>query len=99
LTYKEIPCPWCRGTGRYLQFEDNPSRDPTIVALMEWAASKHGVQLSAVLTGSRRRRIVAARDEVIRALYQEGLSRSQIGRVLHRDHSTILHSLRKMKLV
>lgn len=68
-------------------------------AIIERVAQEHDVPSSFILSASRAHRAVAARDAAIRAVADErpGLSLPQIGRIFNRDHSTILHSLRKTR--
>jgi DNA-binding NarL/FixJ family response regulator len=44
------------------------------------------------------RRVYAVRCRVIAKAHREGLSDMAIGRALNRDHTTILHALKKMGL-
>ncbi|OOY15382.1 hypothetical protein BMI85_16175 [Thioclava sp. DLFJ4-1] len=54
-----------------------------------------GVKLSAILGPSRLKEHVRARDMVIYAAKRMGLSASQIGRELDRDHSTIIVAIQR----
>lgn len=57
------------------------------------AAANHKTTPTRVLSDCRTRRDVYARREVMRRLYDEGFSYSQIGRWLNRDHSTVMFGL------
>lgn len=59
---------------------------------------RHGVTYAAVMSKARNRHVVAARTEAIWALkeWRPSLSLPRIGRLMGgRDHTTILHALRK----
>ena len=68
-------------------------------AIIREVAEKTGVSYDLIMSPSRNKRIVAARDQAIRAVCDEysNLSLPQIGRIFGRDHTTILHSLRKTR--
>ena len=53
-----------------------------------------GVPVELVMSRSRRRSAVRARQAVMRRLRADGFSTVQIGRWLGRDHSTVVHGLR-----
>lgn len=58
-------------------------------------AQEYGVDVAALTNGRRFAELVEAREEAARRLYNEAhLSVTDIGRILHRDHSTVLHYLR-----
>lgn len=50
---------------------------------------------AAILGGSRRREVVQARDAVVALLRRAGWSSPMIGRVLGRDHSSVLTAARR----
>jgi hypothetical protein len=55
------------------------------------------VKVSDVLSRKRTARVVRCRWEIIRRLrYELKLSLPQIGRIIHRDHTTVLHALQTM---
>lgn len=60
------------------------------------AAANHKTTLPQVLGESRSRCDVYARREVMRRLHSDGFSYSQIGRLLDRDHSTVMFNLGKI---
>ena len=56
----------------------------------------HGVTLNDIVGPFREARIVRARNEAIYQIrHTFTLSLPQIGRIFHRDHTTIMHSIRK----
>jgi chromosomal replication initiation ATPase DnaA len=59
------------------------------------AASRHGVAVDDILSRSRKSKHVAARKEVMHLYRDAGFSLKQIGLALGRDHTTVLHGLRK----
>lgn len=61
--------------------------------LIEAVAAEFGLSYGEVIGTGRTRRFVAARAVVARILRDRGWSTTQIGRWLHRDHSTIIHLL------
>lgn len=60
-------------------------------------AGKHGVSVADVKGPKRTKRLVAARHEAIIAAYRlrKDLTSPQIGREFGRDHTTILHAVKK----
>lgn len=66
--------------------------------IMEVAIA-HGVSYEDILGRSRARHLVAARHEAIYEVRKRRphLSLPQIGRIFKRDHTTILHALRRME--
>ena len=59
-------------------------------------ATRHGMTVDAMKGHSREARFAKARWEVMVALRDEGFSMPRIGRILNRDHTTVLHGLRRM---
>lgn len=55
----------------------------------------HGIPLSQVLSESRVRRIARVRQEIMWRSYEAGHSLPKIGRVLNRDHTTVLWGVRQ----
>ena len=69
-----------------------PARKSRVIELLYIVAGEHGVSTEDILGQRRHKRIIAARHEVIRRAYLEtGLSTTQIGRLLNRDHTTVLY--------
>lgn len=64
-------------------------------AVAERVAQAHRLTLAALASPSRRRRVVVVRDAAALAMRQAGATLAEIGAVLHRDHSTIVDSLRR----
>lgn len=61
------------------------------------AAANHNTIIPLVLGQSRARAEVHARREVMQRLHSDGLSYSEIGRLLNRDHSTVMFNLGKIE--
>jgi chromosomal replication initiation ATPase DnaA len=64
---------------------------------MEFVADisrQYKITTATLLGESRARHIVSARREVAEHLHDQGLSSVQIGRLLNRDHTSILHLLK-----
>lgn len=80
--------------------EINASEKPSVIDLIRLVASKHGVTVSAIKGSARHRAIVAIRHEAMAFVYKlrPDLSLPQIGRVFNRDHTTILHAVRKLEI-
>jgi chromosomal replication initiation ATPase DnaA len=57
-------------------------------------ARRHGVTVAEVLSTDRRRILVWARQEAAYLLRGQDLSYPQIGELLHRDHTTVIHAVR-----
>ena len=68
--------------------------------LIRVAALRHGVRYGDVIGESRSKYVVAARDHAIRLIWTHCrlMSLPAVGRLFDRDHTTILHSLRKQGL-
>jgi chromosomal replication initiation ATPase DnaA len=64
-------------------------------ALVEDAAREAGCSVAVILGHQRRIEAVRARWRAMRRAYDAGYSLPQIGRVFNRDHSTVLHAVRK----
>lgn len=67
------------------------------LAIVEEIANRHEVKVADILSPKRCKKIVAARDEAIRALgiANPRWSYPDLGRFFGRDHTTIMHSLQK----
>ncbi len=80
--------------------------DPATVKIHEqlkrrgflWIAAlvsiKHGIDLETVLARGRSKTVMLARRDLYLQLRMQGLSLPEIGSLLDRDHTTILHGLR-----
>ncbi len=60
-------------------------------------AAKHYYTLDDILGPSRFKRLVAVRRLCILMLREQDYSTTEIGRIMCRDHSTIVHALNKGK--
>lgn len=66
--------------------------------VIDRVARKHGVSKSEILGRERTARISAVRHEAYAAVRDStGMSYPAIGRIFRRDHTTILHGIRKHK--
>lgn len=64
--------------------------------LLRLIALKHQISAETILGLSRKKDVVLARTEAICLIYQHTQwSLPQVGRFMHRDHTTVLYSLRK----
>src|ERR1700730_10946094 len=64
-------------------------------SLVEQVAREYGTTFDAILSMERTDKIVRARqDAMFRLRREEGCSSSLIGRLMQRDHSTVLHGVR-----
>lgn len=64
--------------------------------LVGWLASHHHTTVDAVLSPSRMRRDIDARQQACWVLHRAGWSYSAIGRLLDRDHTTVMHAVSKI---
>lgn len=60
-------------------------------------AQKYCYTVEDMLGRSRFKRVVAVRRLCILMLREKGYSTTEIGRIMNRDHSTIVHALNKDK--
>jgi|TARA_Y100000310_G_scaffold98792_1_gene96565 hypothetical protein len=60
-------------------------------------AAELGYTLAQLQGRSRRQALVAARDDIATLLHDDGATAVAIGRILHRDHSTILSALERWR--
>lgn len=67
--------------------------------IIKAVALKHNVQVAAIMGPSKSGRIVAIRHEAMVRVYQArpDLSLPQIGKLFDRDHTSVLHALRKVR--
>jgi hypothetical protein len=64
--------------------------------ILHECAKDHGVTVEDLIGWGRTTRLVNARRDAIWRLHQRGtMSLKQIGRLLNKDHTTILHAIRK----
>lgn len=66
--------------------------------ILHAVAKNHGVAASEILGNSRKRHVINARFEVFYRLRIDlAMSYTKIGTVFHKDHSTILHGVNKVR--
>lgn len=82
---------------RAAEEQGTPVERVTVKSIIRMVADKHGLSVDAILSQRRDRLTVAARHEAIvtAATLREDLSLPALGRQFKRDHTTILHALRK----
>lgn len=57
-------------------------------------AKKHNVDPNSIVNPNRKKSMVVIRRELVwRAVHEAGYSRARVGRMLRRDHTTIIHDL------
>lgn len=66
-----------------------------LLELVDERAKAHHVTRTDVLGRSRTKSVAAARQAVYRGLRERGLSYPEIGRLLDRDHTTVMHACRE----
>jgi len=75
---------------------EEPEVEVTPSDILQRVAAEAGITSELILGDSRGVEAVRARDRVIWLLRMDlGMGPSEIGRFLNRDHSTILHSIKK----
>ena len=74
---------------------------PSIAEIIKATAVRHSITVSALLSQGRSRHLVAARHEAIALAHaaRPDFSLPALGRIFRRDHTAILHALRKAKRV
>jgi len=69
---------------------------PSYRTILREVAAKHNTTVAAIIGGSHARSIMPARRQAAARMYLElGMSLTSIGERMNRDHTTILHMLRK----
>jgi chromosomal replication initiator protein len=58
-------------------------------------AEGYGYTVADILGPSRHRHLVSVRNRCVFMLRDKGYSTTEIGRIMNRDHSTIVHALNK----
>lgn len=71
-------------------------RERLLLAVSE-IADRHEVELHEVLGLTRRRNVVNARHEAMSALHDQGMTYPQIGRFFGRDHTTVMHGVKRWR--
>lgn len=62
--------------------------------MLQWVAKKHGIDPMMIQNGGRQKRLVAARHELWwRVRTELNYSFPRIGRLAHRDHTTVLYAV------
>ena len=64
--------------------------------VLEAVASTSGVTVAEITGPVRTERCVRARDVVVAILRARGMSYPEIGKLLHRDHTTIMHAISRI---
>lgn len=65
--------------------------------LAQLASFQHGISLKEMTSPARSSEITAARNAAMALMYQHTqMSTPAIGKIFHRDHSTVVHSLQKL---
>ena len=64
---------------------------------IEAIAKKYGFTAEDILGKKRYKMLVKVRRKCVVMLREKGYSTTEIGRIMQRDHSTIVHSLQKSK--
>jgi chromosomal replication initiation ATPase DnaA len=67
------------------------------LAAIDAIAQEHGYTVEDILGKSRLKRLVYVRRLCVLMLREKGYSTTEIGRVLNRDHSTIVQALKCMQ--
>lgn len=67
------------------------------LAAIEAIAQEHGFTAEDILGKSKFKMLVKVRRKCVVMLREKGYSTTEIGRIMKRDHSTIVHSLQKSK--
>ena len=62
---------------------------------IEHMAEGYGYTVADILGPKRRRHLVFVRNLCVFMLRDKGYSTTEIGRIMNRDHSTIVHALNK----
>ena len=79
--------------------EKRPFRElPSKIPIKDWAqdyCNDFNVDMTTIMSRSRKQEIVDIRYEFIKAAYVSGYKCTTIARFLKRDHSTILHAINK----
>jgi chromosomal replication initiation ATPase DnaA len=67
------------------------------LAEIDAIAELHGYTLADILGKSKQRPLVEVRRKCVLRMRNKGYSTLAIGRIMNRDHSTIVHSLQKSR--
>ena len=69
----------------------------SVQAIIDEVAQKHCVDVSLIMCDCRYPEVVRARWEIMQRLHVGGLSHSQIGRILGKNHTTVMYGLRQVQ--
>jgi len=84
---------WCTRCGRY--FDEQRYNDP-VPEVVRLASVLWNVPVKQLLSPSRKAAVVAARQPIMAVLYHQfDMTLADIGAELDRDHTTILHGIRR----
>lgn len=76
---------------------DQPEK-PTGKEVALRVCKAHGITMDELCSDQRHKKLVLARHEAMLAMSEEtALSVTQIGRILNRDHTSVLHGVRSLK--
>lgn len=73
----------------------NMKERKSIAQIVHEVAESCGLTWEQIVRNARHRDVVQARQMAMYIAYREGFSTPQIGAVLNRDHTTILHGIKK----
>lgn len=74
-----------------IQHRSKVLKSPQVI--IKEIADKYGVKVVSILSRNRKRELVNIRAEIAVLLSEQGLSSTQIGKLLNRNHTTVLHWL------
>lgn len=97
---RDLPSPERRAemaaeVARTLAGLGKPAPSVIINAEIAAAAADHGVTEDEIRGYDRRPHVVAARDQAMQAAHERGVPLAEIGRVMGRDHTSVMHAVRK----
>ena len=71
---------------------------PLVKEICKMAASELGIEPEQILSTAKSKSIAAARHISMYVLYRKGLSYSEIGRLLEKNHATAINAYRKVEM-
>ncbi len=63
--------------------------------IVESVADRHGISVAALLSRRRSQLFAVARQDLMSCLWASGLAYAEIGRLLGRDHTTVIYGVRR----
>lgn len=96
----ELPGAPARQYGKSLEpaFDHCPTPHAKATAVLRDVANRNGVPVEEILGSRRTSRVAKARHEAIwRVKNATNWSLPRVGRMFHRDHSSVLHAIRRME--